>query len=417
MKTVPSERAILLLVGAVQFVNVLDFMMVMPLGPDFATALGIPNSHLGYIGGSYTAAAAVAGMLGSVFLDRFDRRSALAVAMFGLVLGTTAGGFAVGLQSLMAARILAGAFGGPATSLSLSIVADLVPPDRRGKALGVVLSTFSVAAVLGVPAGLELARRGGWRLPFFAVAGLGAVVAASAIFLMPSLRLHLTPEARQEQAKVTGPFFGRPAVLLALATTATTMIAVFVIVPNLSAYLQFNLGYPRERLGLLYLVGGACGFVTTRWAGRLTDRFGAPMVALGGTALFVAVLYAGFLPEQPLLAPLPLFVGYMVTGTFRNIAFNASTSRVPYAGERARYMSSQSAVQHLSAAAGAFLGAEMLRELPDGRLVGMPRVGLLAMGMAATMPALMALLEARLRHRKHTPVPAEPEIADEPVVV
>ena len=56
-----SERAIVFLVGAVQFVNILDFMMVMPLGPDFSRALGIPTSHLGYIGGAYTAAASVAG--------------------------------------------------------------------------------------------------------------------------------------------------------------------------------------------------------------------------------------------------------------------------------------------------------------------------------------------------------------------
>src|SRR2546426_12413880 len=61
------ERAILFLVGAVQFINVLDFMMVMPLGPDFAAHLGIPTSHLGYIGGSYVAAAAVAGLLGGLF--------------------------------------------------------------------------------------------------------------------------------------------------------------------------------------------------------------------------------------------------------------------------------------------------------------------------------------------------------------
>src|SRR6188768_1764270 len=103
----PSERVLIFLVAAVQFVNVLDFMMVMPLGPDFAAALGIPTSHLGYIGGSYTAAAAIAGMFASMFLDRFDRRKALAVTMFGLVCGTVAGGFATGLHSLMAARILA----------------------------------------------------------------------------------------------------------------------------------------------------------------------------------------------------------------------------------------------------------------------------------------------------------------------
>ena len=55
-----SERAIIAVVGAVQFVNILDFMMVMPLGPDFAKSLSIPESHLGYIGGAYTASASVA---------------------------------------------------------------------------------------------------------------------------------------------------------------------------------------------------------------------------------------------------------------------------------------------------------------------------------------------------------------------
>src|SRR5438105_3427533 len=183
-----SERTLLLLVASVQFVNILDFMIVMPLGPDLATALHIPTARLGLIGGSYTAAAAVAGLVGSLFLDRFDRRSALAVAMLGLALGTAAGGLATGMGSLMAARVLAGAFGGPATSLALSIVADAVPPQRRGKAMGTVMAAFAAASVLGVPAGLELARRGGWRAPFFAVAELGTVVTAGAVVLLPPLR-------------------------------------------------------------------------------------------------------------------------------------------------------------------------------------------------------------------------------------
>src|SRR5688572_33450144 len=92
-----SERAIIFCVGAVQFVNILDFMIVMPLGPDFAKALGIPLSHLGYVGGSYTAAACVSGVAGAFFLDRFDRKKALGVSLAGLVLGTLAGAFARGL--------------------------------------------------------------------------------------------------------------------------------------------------------------------------------------------------------------------------------------------------------------------------------------------------------------------------------
>src|ERR1700726_2460329 len=95
-----SERRVVFLVGAVQFINVLDFTMVMPLGPDFARALAIPASELGKMVAGYGRAAAISGFVGSFFLDRFDRRKVLAVAMFGLVLGTLAGGLATDLAGL-----------------------------------------------------------------------------------------------------------------------------------------------------------------------------------------------------------------------------------------------------------------------------------------------------------------------------
>src|SRR5688500_2448470 len=154
------ERKIILLLAAVNFVNVLDFMIVMPMGPDFAAALGIPLSRLGIIGGAYTAAAAVAGLVGATFLDRFDRRRALAVSLLGLVIGTLLAAAAQGFVTLVLARVVAGAFGGPATALSLSILSDVVPAERRGKAMGAVMGAFAAASVLGVPAGLELAQRG-----------------------------------------------------------------------------------------------------------------------------------------------------------------------------------------------------------------------------------------------------------------
>src|SRR5215218_1698958 len=186
-----SERAVVFLIGAVQFVNILDFVMVTPLGPFFVRGLGIEASHIGAIAGSYTAAASVAGFVGSYFLDRFDRRRALGVAMLGLVLCTAAGGFSTGLPFLLATRVLAGVFGGPATSLSLSIIADLIPVQRRGRALGAVMGAFSVASVVGVPLALKAAELGGWRLPFFGVAGMGLAVVAGAVLLLPPMRGHL----------------------------------------------------------------------------------------------------------------------------------------------------------------------------------------------------------------------------------
>jgi len=112
----PSERTFIFLIGAVQFVNILDFVMVLPLGPFFAGPLGIAPSRIGFIGASYTAAAAISGIACSFFLDRFDRRKALAVAVAGLVVATALGGLSAGFGSLISARVLAGLFGGPATS-------------------------------------------------------------------------------------------------------------------------------------------------------------------------------------------------------------------------------------------------------------------------------------------------------------
>ena len=192
------ETRTIALVALVQVVNILDFIMVMPMGPEFAKALGIPLSHLGYVGGTYTAAACVSGLISATFLDRFDRRSALIVALLGLTLGTISGAFATGFPSLLLARAAAGAFGGPATALSYAIVADIVPPERRGRATGLLMGAFAVASVLGVPAGLSLAQNLGWRAPFIAVGVLGGLIAGAAFMLMPTIRGHLDRQGHAE---------------------------------------------------------------------------------------------------------------------------------------------------------------------------------------------------------------------------
>jgi predicted MFS family arabinose efflux permease len=384
-----SERALLFLVGAVQFVNVLDFMMVMPLGPDFAVHLGIPASQLGLVGGAYTAAAAAAGIAGASFLDRFDRRSALAVAMTGLVVATAAGGFATGLPSMVSARLLAGTFGGPATALSLSIVADAVPAERRGKALGAVMGAFSVAAVLGVPAGLELARLGGWRTPFFAVAGMGLVVAGAALWLMPSMRGHLARAAAGGPRSTAGELLRRPAALLALSATGVTMMSNFAIVPNIAAHLQFDLAFPREHLGAMYMLGGAVSFIVLRVAGRAVDRFGEAKAAALGSALFVFVLVFGFAFPAAWFPVPALFVLFMGGNSVRSVAMQNVSSRVPAPHERARFMSTQSAVQHLSSAVGATLSTRILTVQPDGKFGGMVALATFSATLALALPFLV----------------------------
>ncbi len=396
----PAERTVIFLVAAVQFVNVLDFMMVMPMGPDFARALAIPSSHIGLIGGAYTAAAAVAGLVGSLFLDRFDRRKALAVSMLGLVIATALGGFAQGLGTLVGARILAGVFGGPATSLALSIVADVVPPQRRGRAMGAVMGAFAVASVLGVPLGLELASRGGFRLPFFAVAALGAVITLLAIARLPSMRGHLHKKGDGFHAASPLELAKNPTVIASYVAIAMMMMSGFVLIPNISSYLQENLHYPREHLGRLYLVGGVLSFVVLRIVGRVVDRFGSAIVAAFGATLFGVTCYLFFVVATPPLPIMVLFVMFMLCGSVRSIPISALSSRIPAPRERAAYMSIQSSVQHLASATGAFLSSKLLEERADRSLVGMSRLAVLAIVVGALLVPFVAYVEARVRAKE-----------------
>lgn len=390
------------LVGAIQFVNVLDFIMVMPLGPDFAAGLGIATSQIGLVGGSYTAAAAVSGFAGSFFLDRFDRRSALAVTLLGLVIGTVLGGFATGLGTLLLSRVVAGCFGGPATSVSLAIIADVIPAARRGKALGAVMGAFSVASVLGVPVGLELARRFGWRMPFFAVGALGLVLSAAAIAGMPALRSHLTPRAHTTAPRA--PLLDS-VTLLALLNTAVTMIGVFAVVPNISAFLQHNLHYPRDRIGLLYMVGGAASFVCMRIVGSLVDKHGAGRVFLVGTALHAVALLWGFIYAGSTTPILLVFTLFMLSGSVRMVPMQSLSSRVPGPEQRARFMSAQSSVQHLASAAGAMAASVVLVAAPNGALEHMDRVAWAALVLACLAPFGIIALERRVRLREAPALP------------
>lgn len=392
-----SERSLLFLITAVQFINVLEFMIVSPLGPDFAKDLDISLSQLGLLGGSYTASAAVAGALGSKYLDRFDRRTALGVALAGLVFSTALAGFARDLVTLMAARVLAGIFGGPASSVALAVIADVVPSRRRGKALGMVMSGFAAASVFGVPLSLELARQVSWRAPFFAVALLGVVVGIFAIAKLPELRLHM--HVRGERSRIFD-FLGERAVLFSLGATFSVMVSSFCIIPNLSAYLQYNCGYPRSQLSFLYLIGGSVSFVVTRVVGGYVDRIGATRVAAVGSGLFVLVLIPVFILEQRWLSSLLAFSLFMTATAIRNVSINALTSRVPQPHERARFMSLQSAMQHLAAAGGAGLGSLLLSELPNGQLGGMPRVAAISVAFASLLPALLWQVERVIRMRR-----------------
>lgn len=392
-----SERAILWIVGLIQFVNILDFMMVMPLGPDFAHALGMHDSDLGWVGGSYTAAAAVSGVICSLFIDRFDRKKAIIVAFGGLMVATALGGCAWSFASLLASRILAGIFGGPATSLAWAIVADVVEPARRGQAMSKIMSAFSLAAVFGVPFGLEVAHLGNWATPFFSTAAIGFIVILLTMKLMPQMKAHLEHVHTQISLSYLLALLAKPINRLTYLYVFIAMIASFTLIPNLSAYVQYNMQYPRADLGWLYSVGGVVSFITVQMTGRIVDRFNSFITSFISMTVFIIVLWVSFIMPVKEMSAMAFFMITMFAMGMRNVSSTTLATKIPPPQERAGFMSLFSCVQGMGMACGAFLSTRMLSENADKSLNGMDHIAMLSIVMSLMVPMLIWMVERRLR--------------------
>ena len=69
-----EERWLVLVLYLVQFTHVCDFVMIMPLGPQFMRDFGIGAGQFGIMVASYSFSAGIAGFFGALVVDRFDRK-------------------------------------------------------------------------------------------------------------------------------------------------------------------------------------------------------------------------------------------------------------------------------------------------------------------------------------------------------
>src|SRR5690606_16349153 len=94
---------------------------------------------------------------------------------------------------LMGARVVAGLFGGIIGAQVLAIVADLFTYERRGQAMGAVMSAFAIASILGVPFSLYLTNlfNNNWHIPFLLIAGVGIILSPALFRFVPSMSSHI----------------------------------------------------------------------------------------------------------------------------------------------------------------------------------------------------------------------------------
>jgi len=374
------EMLLLLILAAVQFTHIVDFMIIMPLGPVFRDEMHVVPWEFGSVVSAYTISAGIAGLLAARFLDRFDRKTALLALYAGFVAGTLLCAAAPSYVWLLAARTVAGAFGGVVAAVVLAIVGDAFPDARRGTAMGVIMSAFSVAAIAGVPLGLELAELHGWRNTFLVLGGLSAGVLTLAAAALPPLRGHLGRGRHRPVA--TWPVLAHPNHLRAFALTGALVFGSFMLAPYMATFLEANVGVRQTELKYMYLCGGLATLVTLTLFGRLADRFGKlPVFQI--LALF-AVIPITLVTNLPAGLALPLVLTvttvFMVVMSGRMVPAMALVTASSAPAYRGSFMSLNAAVQQLAAGLATSIAGFLLYETDGGALpvLGASTAGLLA---------------------------------------
>ena len=368
--TTRRELWLLLTLAGIQFTHILDFMIIMPLGPQFTQLFGINEAEFGLLVSAYTLAAGASGLVASAYIDRFGRKRLL-LTLYGLfALATLACGLAPTYASLMAARIAAGIFGGVLSALSQTIVGDVIPFERRGRAMGIVMTSFSVASVLGVPAGLYMAAHLGWHAPFFAIAALSMVFAMFAAITMPTLSGHLKGSHSSSAWQRISSVLSDLNHLKAFGFSALMMLAAFPVVPYIAIQMQFGVGLRSDELAYIYLCGGIASLFTARMFGQLTDRWGKVQSYRLIALLLVPTLFAlTLLPfGTPLWLALIASTLLMVCGSGRMIPAMAIVTSAANPTLRGTFMSLNSAVQSAAMGVGAFVGGSLISRDGAGQL-------------------------------------------------
>jgi MFS transporter, DHA1 family, inner membrane transport protein len=409
-KALRSEALLLLLLASVQFTSIVDFMVVMPLGPQLMRTLELTTTQFGWIVSSYTIAAGLAGLLASSIMDRFGRKAAFLTLYGGFLVGTFLCGVAGSYYVLLSARVVTGTFGGILGGMALAIVGDVFPEERRGRATGVLMSAFAVASVFGVPIGLYLGTKFGWNLPFLILAALGVPVFVTALLVMPALREHIHAVVLIHPFAQILDTFRHANHLRAFALTLTLMMGSFSVIPFVSVYLVANVGLTEMRLTAVFVTGGLLTLFGAPVIGRLADRFGKLLVyRVVASISMVLMLVLTTLPRVRLAVAAGIVGVLMLCNAGRMVAALAMVTGSVEPRRRGGLMSANSAVQHLSAGVGAAIGGKILIKSADGTFLHYERVGL----FAVFMTLLSLWIAGLVRPAAATKKPAAPDLDPE----
>jgi DHA1 family inner membrane transport protein len=392
-----KERWYVIILAAIQIVHILDFVIMMPLGPRFMRVFSITPIEFSTLVSAYTFSAGIIGFLGALYADHFDRKKFLLFNFTGFIIGTFMCGVSTSFGTLLVARIIAGAFGGILNANVLSLVSDLIPFQRRGTAMGVVMSAFSIASVLGVPTGLYIANVFDWHWTFFFICITGMIFWMLSALMLPSVKTRTEPKTFNDNLKNFKSILIQKDYLQSFSLTSVLSFGIFMIIPFISPYMVRNVGLTEAQLPLIYLIGGACTILSARYIGRMCDKVGSFKVfRIVAIISIVPMLLLTNLPVGlPVWMALISTSMFTMTGSGRFIPAMTIVSAVVRPQERGTFMSLENASRQISSGAASQIAGLIIGSTTAGALTNYNYVGLI--GIITSIIAIFIALSIKTK--------------------
>ena len=398
ISTIANEKLFLFVLALASFTHMTDITIIIPLGGVFMKSFEITPQEFAVIVSSYKFSAAITGLIGATFIDRFDRKKALLVVYLGFLLGTTFCALAGNYELLLIARAITGGFAGLITALVISTIGDAIPYERRGAAMGIVMTSISAASVVGVPFGLYLVDLYNWTAPFFFLSLCSLIVVICMYFMLPEMKGHLlTQSAKPHPLKIIQSIAVNPIQRNALLLELILYLGPFIVIIFMTPYFLNNVGFEQKQIKYIFLAGGILTVITSPIIGRLADKFGKfPLFFILAILVLIPSFLITHLPKDAIIISLIISTTFIVLVSGRFVPTHAIVTSLVEANSRGGFMSINSSLQQMGSGIASILIGMIVVESPTGQLENYSVVGYISVLLGLVAILLAKSLQAHM---------------------